>query len=269
MKPLQVNVEKDNLQTIVDIVYLYLQELYKVKNPSEAIQEEISSANTIYRIINEQYLFDDYFGVATVALDENLWALILNLGGRYIIDKRRVLAIEKSTEKIIGSTEKEAKKLDRLESLLEADAFNDVAPRQALLKDFMSSIPTNTELAEKTAVQVQVGDVYGQMIVASNTNGNISQTSADPEFIKLLQEMSREINGDPTLSSEQKVDALGDVQAIQAQLTKTKPNHNVLSAAATSLAFLADAAQVATAAVTFGPLIDRLAHFISTLTPIH
>ena len=155
--------------------------------------------------------------------------------------------------------------MNRLEELLIVSGLNTLKPREALLKSFMYVIPANTQIAEKTSIQVQVGDIYGQMIIANNTQGNITQTSADPELIKLLQELTKQIIDNPILLPEQKNDALGDVQAIQAQVTKTKPSKKVVQALAGSLSFLADATQVATAAVTFTTILEKLGHFISSI----
>ena len=265
MQAVEIYVSKENLQTISEILSLYAGELYKITSPSQKIQTEIRIANGLCQAINEECVYDDNFNVTTVNFNEDYWALIYTLCRKYIDDKRGLLAIEKSTERIVGSTDEESTRLDSLENFLNVAGLDKLQSREALLKSFMHVIPANTEVAEKTAIQVQVGDVYGQMIVANNTQGSITQTSADPELIKFLQEFTKVVIDSPVLSPEQKNDALGDVQAIQAQITKTKPSKKVIQTLISSLSVLADATQVATAAVTFAPMLEKLQHFISSM----
>jgi len=260
----------DSLKKIAEICGIYASELSKVTRPSKPIQEELRLANGIVTKIHEEYLYDDDFSMATVDLDESVWALIRGLCLAYIKAQRALLEIEKRTERIAGSTELSEQELDQLESLMDVTAegqkcLGDIKPRAPLLKDFMVAMQGDSDIAEKTLIQLQVGDVYGQMIVSPHNSGTINQSTAPLELIEALKELTEAINGQPALRPEYKNDALGDVQGIQAQITKSKPSKKIIKALTDSLGMLADATQVGTAAVILAPHIDKVRQLIDLL----
>jgi hypothetical protein len=87
------------------------------------------------------------------------------------------------------------------------------------------------------ANQVAVG--HGQQVVQA-AQGNLSKE----EVTELLDQAEARLAKDPALSDGERADALTDLQAVRAQLQKSSPNREVLTAIVAGLAGLASIADI-------------------------
>ena len=88
------------------------------------------------------------------------------------------------------------------------------------------------------ANQVAVG--HGQHVVQI-AQGDLSKEEA----IELLDEAEAKLTDDATLSSDERADALADVQSARAQLEKRTPNRDVLKTLFAALGAIASIADIA------------------------
>jgi hypothetical protein len=97
------------------------------------------------------------------------------------------------------------------------------------------------------------------------SSGDVTQgiTSADLE--KLLSTLTKQVLDATSLTQEQRNDALGDIQTIQAQRTKAKPDKGIIRRAVDGLKVLGDINTIGKSAVALAPYIEHLVHIVEKL----
>jgi len=73
---------------------------------------------------------------------------------------------------------------------------------------------------------INVTNINGVTVIG---DGNVVNTEYT-DLARVLDELEEAITGSPTLSNEQRLDVLADVQTLQSQLSKPKPNRSVIRA---------------------------------------
>ena len=267
-RPISKTVNQDDCDILHAAFKIYreeLRELVTAQDPSAAINSELKLVEFLLPQFFEEPR--NHGGHATLTLDDDVWAFIKDVGEKYVKAQRRRLIVAKAVEHISGSTSREEQRLNEFDGFLSELTQLNLPSKPALIKDFFGPVAGTAPAAEqRTLIQVQVGDIYGSNVaVAGINNGNITQGALPEDLGKLLAMLTDKIVNASDLNEEQRNDALGDVQTIQAQRTKAKPNKEIINTAVSSLGVLADAATVGQAAITFTPYIHHLAHLVSML----
>jgi hypothetical protein len=264
MQPVVFNIEEHNVRTLIEALGLYSNALGSVPNPNETIKKELRYAGVAIQILYAG--LEQAWGMPTITMDRNLWELTKSVGVEYLTAKSSKLELVKAAELVNGSTDQDQLALEQLSGFLDADGVKGLEMKTLLVKSFSSLMPSDGDMADKMTIQVQAGNVYGQLVVAGTNNGSITQNNSYTEIYKTLDELTAELSNESNdILPETRSDALGDIQSIQAQLTKSKPSKSVIDAALKGLSVVADAAQVGQVAVTLAPHVHTLTQLLSQI----
>lgn len=107
--------------------------------------------------------------------------------------------------------------------------------------------------------QITIGNLYGQF--AGVNNGTMVQNN-NQDVLESLDALTK-ITAESDLEDAVKQDVLGDIQTVQAQITKKSPNRQIMEAAFVGIQVLANLAQIASVAVI--PHLDKIQHFIGQI----
>lgn len=155
-----------------------------------------------------------------------------------------------------AALESEKREIDHIRETLQAKVWQTVERGKILIDSLYK--PKEGSAQSNTAPYSQqtiIGNVYGQVI-----GNNIGQTTQNiyQDSLVTLQELFNLVSNDDSLSEEIKRNAVGDIQTIQSQLMKSKPDKNILTKAKDALGILADSIQVGQFAAQALPLIQKL-----------
>lgn len=269
-RPITRSLNQDVCEILHEAFRVYREELESVvkdRELSDAVTMELSLV---------KFLLPQFFeiqpknhGSGSITLDDDVWAFIRDIGHKYLSALEQRLTVAEATEHISGSVEVERKKVNNFADFIHVLDTEGLPDKKALIKDFFPQTPAGAPAAEqRTIVQVQVGDIYGSNVAVTGiNNGEIKQNAMPDDLGELLKVLTQKILEAPSLTPEQRNDALGDIQTIQAQQTKAKPDKGIIKKATESLGTFADVGSIGQSAVTLAPYIHHLAHLIQQLHP--
>jgi hypothetical protein len=249
--------EKRNLVIFKDAIIRYLQILEPLKGEgNHDINSEITDWQTILQTINNEIekLLDDRDQGSLPLYGKN-YGKLCDILSKNCSAKKQLL--DEARRKVLAEAAHQGKteELEKINSVLSLDFWTTVNRKKALVDSFYPVEEPKQE--QSVALQITIGNLYGQF--AAFNNGTMIQNNNDA--VEALKEVTDALITSK-LSDTEKQDALADVQTIQSQLNKEKPNKSILNAALISLQTAANLAQVLT---VVAPHFDKIQNFISQI----
>lgn len=170
---------------------------------------------------------------------------------KQLLDEKKKVVLEEAAHE--GATEE----LAEINRVLQFDFWNHVTRHKALVESFYPKEEPKKE-SQNVQMQITIGNLYGQF--AAFNNGTMVQNN-NTEAVEALRAITDALVASK-LPDQEKQEALLDIESMQSQLKKERPNKNLLEAGLTSLQVAANIAQIVS---IVSPHFDKIQHFISTL----
>lgn len=234
---------------------------------NEKIRDEMTKINKLATHFREAInRGDGHWDLISLQLTGSTIGWLSDILHKYWRSKESLLQIQKQKTFVEGALEAEEKEVEELKEVLQNSLWERVDRIKVLVPDFVGQTANDSKDSERKSEikqQITVGNLYGQVVFGDNF-GNLNQGNTG-ETIKLLQELFNKIVEEKELPNEIKSDAIGDIQTIQSQVLKSKPDKGIIQTAMTSLQVLANASQVAQFAMIAVPYIDKLKQLIEKI----
>lgn len=171
--------------------------------------------------------------------------------------------LEERKKKILDEAAHEGAEteIEEMRQMLDNGTWQNFTRHKTLVESFYPKEEPKKE-SQNVQMQITIGNIYGQF--AAINNGTMVQNN-NSEAVQALREITDALIASK-LADQEKQEALLDVETIQTQLKKGKPNKKVLEIGMASLQVAANSAQIWQAVQ---PHFDKIQHFISTLPIPH
>jgi hypothetical protein len=226
------------------------------------IQNEVSLVKALSNHFREvERNCEEDFDLREVDLRGEHLKLLSDVLHKYEAQKHDELRRKKTTNSVEGALEKEEAELEDLRNILRLKIFQETPRRAALVQGFHTSAPAkskdNSESGQKHIKQnINVGTLYGQFVAGDNY-GSMQQDNSK-ELRESLQKLLELLSEEKVLESETKRSAISDIQVIQNESVKTKPNKRILKFAWDSLKTLPDLVKITEMGMKIQPHIEEI-----------
>lgn len=158
---------------------------------------------------------------------------------KYYSAKKQLL--DEKKRKILDEAAHEGatNELERVRILLGENFWNHVNRKKTLVESFYPK-QEQSKKQESIAMKITIGNLYGQF--AALNNGSMIQNNYNEAIAALKQITEALINS--KLPDNEKQDALLDIESMQSQLKKEKPNRKLLELGLIGLQAVANVAQI-------------------------
>ncbi len=175
-------------------------------------------------------------------------------------EKKKVSFVE-------GALEGEEKEVKEITKVLQNPFWQRVERVRTLVPHFSEPKTEKDDTKDKQdsiiQQQITIGSLYGQAVFGDNYGQLMQEEKGD--ILKALQDLFEEVRTAKTIPEEIKSNAIGDIQTIQSQTMKAKPDKGIVNRAVKSLSVLADASQVAQFALRVLPHLEKLQKIVEKL----
>lgn len=251
--------EKQTLTVFKSAIIRYIQCLEPLKaEGNHTINKEIEDWNAILQRINQliKGLTNDNEMDKLNLLGKNYGKLFDILWKHYnakkqLLEEKKKLVLEEAAHE--GATGE----LEEINRVLQFGFWNHVTRHKALVDSFYPKEEPKKD-SPNVQMQITIGNLYGQF--AAFNNGTMVQNN-NTEAVTALREITDALIASK-LPDQEKQEALLDVEAMQSQLKKEKPNKKMLEIGLSSLQVAANIAQIAS---VVAPHFDKIQHFIASL----
>lgn len=254
---LQPNWRKQTLNLFNDALCRYEQKLLKYKRPGNTqIEHELKKIHIMKSHIKSYWQNgEDELDLITLPMDAQSYGFLYDIYYKYYSGKKQELEEAKRTTLIEAALEGQAQEVENINEVLHAPIWETVERQKILVNSLY--IPKDVPLQSGNIPYTQQtinGNVYGQVI---GTNVGHASQSVFQDSLVTLQELFELVKERSDLPANIKADAIGDIQTIQSQLLKPKPDKSILDKVIESLSILADSVQVGQFALYAAPLIQK------------
>ena len=152
---------------------------------------------------------------------------------KQLLEERKRIVLEEAAHQ--GATEE----LEKINIVLGLGFWEHINRKRCLVESFYPKEEPKKE-QQSVAMQITIGNLYGQF--AAFNNGAMVQNN-NSEAVTALREITDALISSK-LQDDEKQEALLDVEAMQSQLKKDKPNRRMLEIGLESLQVAANTAQI-------------------------
>lgn len=238
--------------------YIELLTPYEGKGNSK-INEELSDWSSIVLAVEDKIKegTGDYDSLDFGLYGKN-YGKLYDLLWKYRNYKEQLLKEKQKTIFVEAALEGEEAELADMDRVLAIDVWEKFTRHHALVPNFITAQVQPTTKDPIIKQQITIGHLYGQF--AGINNGTMVQNE-NQGVMQALTELTK-IVAEGNIDNDLKQNMLGDIQTIQAQVTKKSPSKGILETSFTGLQVLAD---IGTIASTVAPHLDKIQHYINSL----
>lgn len=228
-------------------------ELQRVSNYISHIQSSIDKSETDWDL-EELVMAGEEYGLLLDLLFKEKSSLDQELR-----EKREQIFID-------GALEGLENKIQKITDILNTDVMQRAPRKKALVQTLRYSNEPKNNSDSIQYSQTIIGNVFGSAVVTNTGTINVEMKQEVSQAYELLKELTDLIR-DLSLRSTQKNDIYLDIQTLQSQLSKQKPNKGIMTGALNSLEALGNIAQISDFFITrIAPKISLLSTLIDQIT---